>query len=128
MTPATVDACYAHDGTGIVGGYKNKDGRWNIAGHSDRIVHVTDTVLAVFAQLYDEPGTPPSPPASAACRCTAECTGQGGYPHSLGNLKENYFSTFMFDESGAQRDGTIYRRTPTIRWQTVPNTCGAPRV
>ena len=30
FTPATVDACYAHDGTGTVGGYKNEDGKWNV--------------------------------------------------------------------------------------------------
>ena len=59
FAPATVDACYAHDGTGTVGGYKTEDGKWNIAGHRDRIVHVTDAALAVFAQLYDEQGTPP---------------------------------------------------------------------
>ena len=39
--------------------YKNDDGKWNIVGHSDRIVRVTDAALAVFAQLYDEHGTPP---------------------------------------------------------------------
>jgi hypothetical protein len=115
FAPATVDACYAHDGTGIVGGYKSEDGKWNIAGHSDRIVHVTDTALAVFAQLYDEQGTPPRRarlPALHAGALQSVLDKLARYPHSLGNLKENYFSTFMFDESGAQRDGTIHRRIP----------------
>jgi hypothetical protein len=58
FSPATVDACYQHDGTGLVGGYKNEAGQWNTAGHAQRIVRVDDAALAVFAQLYDEPGTP----------------------------------------------------------------------
>src|SRR5882724_1619113 len=59
FAPATVDACYTHDGTGTVGGYKSEDGKWNVSGHSDRIVRVTDAALVVLAQLYDEQGTPP---------------------------------------------------------------------
>jgi hypothetical protein len=58
FVPATVDACYAHDGSGTVVGYKNDQGKWNTLGHADRIVRITDGQLAVFAQLYDEPGTP----------------------------------------------------------------------
>ena len=44
FVPATVDACYQHDGQGAVGGYKNEAGQWNIHGHSDRIVRVDDKV------------------------------------------------------------------------------------
>jgi hypothetical protein len=44
-----VDACYAHDGTGLLGDIKTEEEKWNIAGHSDRIVRVNDTALAVFA-------------------------------------------------------------------------------
>ena len=57
FVPATVDACYLHDGTGLPDGIKNDSGQWNVAGHRDRIVRIDDTALATFAQLYDEPGT-----------------------------------------------------------------------
>ena len=50
FSPATVDACYTHDGSGAVGGYKNEQGKWNTAGHADRIVRVSDEQLTVFAQ------------------------------------------------------------------------------
>ena len=49
FSPATVDACYAHDGDGTVGGYKSEQGKWNTVGHADRIVRVGDAQLAVFA-------------------------------------------------------------------------------
>ena len=44
---------------GLVGGIKNDEGKWNTAGHADRIVHVGEEQLALFAKLYDEPGTSP---------------------------------------------------------------------
>jgi hypothetical protein len=33
------------------------------------------------------------------------------YPRHLADLGDDYFSTVMFDETGAQRDGTIHRHT-----------------
>ena len=109
-----MDACYSHDGTGAVGGYKNEDGKWNITGHRDRIVRVTDAALTVFAQLYDEPGTPlrrARLPALHASALQSVLDKLAAYPHRLADLRENYFSTVMFDETGAQRDGTIHRHT-----------------
>jgi Eco57I restriction-modification methylase/N-6 DNA Methylase len=113
FAPATVDVCYVHDGAGTVGGYKSEDGKWNIAGHSDRIVHVTDAALAVFAQLYDEQGTP-----SRRARLPALHAGglQGvlgklaTYPRRLADLGDGYTSTEMWHETMQQKDGTIHRR------------------
>jgi hypothetical protein len=56
-SPLTVDACYLHDGRR--GRRQTDEGEWNTTGHRDRIVHVTDEQLKVFAQLYDEAGTRP---------------------------------------------------------------------
>jgi hypothetical protein len=86
-----VDGCYAHDGTGTVGGIKTEEGKWNSVGHCDRIVRATDAALAVFAQLYDEQGTPPRRarlPALHAGALQSVLDKLAGYPHSLDNLKE----------------------------------------
>jgi hypothetical protein len=56
--PSTVDACFAHDSNGPVGGYKTDDGRWNTQGHAARLILITRSQLATFAELYDIPGTP----------------------------------------------------------------------
>jgi len=114
FSPATVDACYAHDGCGMVGGYKNDEGKWNTAGHADRIVHVGDTQLAVFAKLYDLPGTPPSRarlPALHAGKLSSVLTRLALYPRRLADLGEEYFSTEMWHETMQQHDGTISRNS-----------------
>jgi hypothetical protein len=113
FSPTTVDGCYVHEGREAVGGIKNEDGNWNTAGHSDRIVRVTDAALAMFAQLYDEQGTPPRRarlPALHAGALQGVLDKLAAYPRRLADLGENYFATVMFDESGAQKDGTIHRR------------------
>jgi hypothetical protein len=113
--PATVDACYQHDGSGAVGGIKDAEGKWNTAGHRDRIVRVDDAALAVFARLYDEPGTPARRarlPALHAGTLNSVLRKLAGYPRRLGDLGRDYYSTVMFDETYSQRDGTLIRRAP----------------
>ena len=112
FSASTVDACYAHDGAGLAGGIKNEVGKWNIAGHSDRIVHVSDEQLTVFAQLYDEPGTPPRRarlPTLHVIQLSSALAKLASYPRRLADLGDSYFSTAMFNETSAQRDGTIIR-------------------
>ena len=112
FTPATVDACYAHDGDGTAGGYKTEQGKWNTVGHADRIIRVDEAQLTVFAKLYDESGTPPCRarlPALHAGQLSSVLTKLASYPRRLADLGEDYFSTVMFDETAAQRDGTITR-------------------
>jgi hypothetical protein len=112
FTPSTVDACYAHDGGGLAGGLKNDDNEWDISGHRDRIVRVGDAELAVFAQLYDEPGTPPRRarlPGLHAGRLSSVLTKLGSYPRRLADVTGEYLSTVMFDETNAQIEGTIVR-------------------
>jgi hypothetical protein len=110
--PATVDACFAHDGGGVVGGYKNESGKWNTAGHADRIVRVGFEQLTVFAQLYDEPGTPANRarlPAIHAGTLSSVLSKLAAYPRRLADLEGEYFSTQHWNESNAQEDGTIVR-------------------
>src|SRR2546425_4325354 len=74
-------------------GYKNEDGKWNITGHSDRIVRVTDAALAVFAQLYDEQGTPPRRarlPALHAGALQGVLDKLAAYPRRLADLGNDY--------------------------------------
>lgn len=116
FAPATVDACYLHDGTGTVGGYKNEAGQWNTAGHRDRIVRVGEAALATFAQLYDEPGTPARRarlPALHAGALSSVLAKLAAYPRRLSDLGDSYFSTQLWNEKLAQDDKTIARRPGT---------------
>lgn len=113
FTPSTVDACYAHDGLGIVGGIKNEHGQWNTTGHYDRIVRVDEAVLATFAKLYDEPGTPARRarlPALHAGALNSVLAKVAAWPRRLADLGEDYVSTEMWHETMQQHDGTITRR------------------
>ena len=113
FAPATVDACYLHDGAGTVGGYKNAAGKWNTAGHRDRIVRVDAAALATFAQLYDEPGTPARRarlPALHAGALSSVLAKLAAYPRRLADVAEGYFSTEMWHETMQQHDGTLSRR------------------
>jgi hypothetical protein len=110
---STVDACYVHDGTGLPEGIKDREGRWSTNGHMDRIVKVDEYVLTNFAKLYDEPGTPALRARLPALHTGALSSVLGKlatYPRRLGDLGEDCFSTVMFDEAYAPRDGTISRR------------------
>ncbi len=125
FVPATVDACYQHEGTGLLGGIKNDDGQWNTAGHRDRIVRVDEAVLTTFAQLYDEPGTPPRRarlPALHAGTLGSVLTKLAAFPRKLADIRDEYCSIIMFDENGAQRDGSITRRP-----STAPGFCKSPK-
>jgi len=121
-SPSTVDACYSHGGTGSVPSIKEEfedaegkvKARWNTIGHSERIVHIEPDTLTLFAKLYDEAGTPalearlPVIHAQPLLKVLEKFAAQ---PRRLGDLKGEYFSTVMFDETYAQRDGTIRRET-----------------
>jgi hypothetical protein len=56
--PRTLDASLAHDGRGEVPAIKTPDGDWDLRGHRSRVVEVDEATLALFAKLYDPPGTP----------------------------------------------------------------------
>ncbi|WP_280470104.1 DNA methyltransferase [Nocardia farcinica] len=49
-----------HDGDGPAPGVKDPDGRWDLRPHAERIIKVTESELARWAALIDEPGTPPA--------------------------------------------------------------------
>jgi hypothetical protein len=112
FSPATIDAAYKHGSDGPVGGIKNDAGEWNLAGHADRIVRVEEAQLRVFAQLYDEPGTPPLRarlPAIHAGTLSSVLRKLAEYPRRLADLGDDYYSTQHWNEVNAQRDGTISR-------------------
>jgi len=110
---STVDACYAHEGQGEVGGYKTEQGHWNTAGHRDRIVKVDENALSTFAKLYDDLGTPPCRarlPALHAGQLSSVLGKLASYPKRFDELGDEFFLTVMFDETAAQKEGTINRR------------------
>src|SRR5699024_6420475 len=114
FVPATIDGCYQPANNRPVMGIKNEQDQWNIEGHPDRIIHNTEKELALFAQLYDEPGTDPLEarlPALHARQLLKVLEKFAAQPKRLGDLQGEYSSTEMWHETNAQNDGTIRRET-----------------
>jgi hypothetical protein len=112
--PSTLDGSSFHDGLGSVPGIKNESNDWDLRPHRNRIVLVNESRLSLFASLYDKPGTPvlearlPVVHSEEIVRVLERFAAQ---PRKLGDLADEYFATVMFDETYAQRDGTIRRET-----------------
>ena len=112
--PLTIDDSFNYAGHKPVEGIKNAENEWNIVGHRDRIIRVDNTLLDLFAHLYDTPGTSPEEarlPAIHSVQLVEVLRKFAKYPKRLGNLKGRYFSTEMWHETNAQKDGTIQRET-----------------
>ena len=121
-TPSTVDACFLHNGEGLVGGIKKEvldsDGKmssqWNTDGHRDRVIEIGEKELSLFAKLYDEAGTDPLEarlPALHARHFISVLEKFAEQPRRLEDLSGEYYSTQHWNEVNAQKDGTIKRET-----------------
>ncbi|MDY7786943.1 class I SAM-dependent DNA methyltransferase [Burkholderia ubonensis] len=125
FAPGTVDACYQHDGNGVVGGYKNEEGKWNTFGHRDRIVRVDEQTLAIFAVLYDEAGTPPLRarlPALHANALSSVLKKLASVKRRLSDIPDVTLIPEMWNETRQQADGTIVRRMATdTKFPGAPN-------
>src|SRR5690625_4014659 len=122
FTPLTIDASFNFSGGEDVEGIKREVLKlggtlvfeWNTKGHADRVIHITEKELALFAQLYDEPGTDPLEarlPALHARQLLKVLEKFAAQPKRLGDLQGEYSSTEMWHETNAQNDGTIRRET-----------------
>jgi len=112
--PSTIRACLGHQGGGAPPGIKTDAGHWDFSGHANRLIAVDEATLAVFAKLYDAPGTPPIQarlPALHSRELVRVLEKFAAQSKRLGDLKDDYFTTEMWHETGAQRDGTIRRDT-----------------
>lgn len=120
--PMTIDECFQHNGVGEVPGIKEDfelpDGRvkvkWNFAGHRDRIMHIGSRELGLFAEIYDEAGTHALEarlPVLHAQQLMTVLEKFAEHNRRLGDLKGQYLSLEMWNETTAQKDGTIKRET-----------------
>lgn len=114
MHPQTTFAALEHAGGGATPGIKSEAGGWDLSGHRNRIVEVAGTTLAIFSQLYDAPGTPALQarlPAVHSRELVSVLEKFARVPRRLVDLQGDYFTLEMWHETGAQKDGTIRRRS-----------------
>ena len=114
FAPATVDASMTHDGQGAVPGIKDHDNDWNTTGHAGRVVRIDRNALDSFVRLYDALGTLADQarlPALHAGALLVVLRKLAAHAHRLGDGKVQFFVTWHWDETAAQRNGTIRRET-----------------
>ena len=114
FAPGSIATSLEHAGGGETPGIKRDEGGWNKTGHASRVIEVDEYLLSTFAQLYDAPGTPAVEarlPAVHSRELVSVLEKFARVPHRLGDLRGEYYSTVCFDETYAQRDGTIRRRS-----------------
>ena len=125
FSPITIEESFNSADSDKVPGIKNNEGKWDTTGHPKRIISVDRDTLALFAQLYDESGTPPE-----AARLSVIYTQNlvsvlekfAQQTQHLGDLQGEYYATVMFDETNAvKKDHTIRRHT------TFPASLGQER-
>ena len=112
--PRTVDACFEQNGIGPVPGIKDDENHWNVNGHKDRIINVTEKELKLFAKLYDSEGTHSIEarlPALHAKTLLSVLQKFADQPVKLGDLEGQFYSTQHWNETTAQQDHTIRRET-----------------
>lgn len=110
---ATIEECYDNSITGNVPGIKDENGEWNIKGHPGRVVHVGQEELKVFSMLFDENGewSEAVLPVLHAKQYVDVLTLFATYPIKVEAVSSNMITSTMWNETNAQKDGTIYPNT-----------------
>lgn len=106
-TPATIDECY----DGILRplmGIKDQDSNWNTVGTKERIVRVNKNSLTLFAKVFDdgddwEIARLPIIHATPYIEVLDLLSNQ----HTLSEIETETYTTEMWNETGAQKNGTI---------------------
>ncbi len=113
LHPSTISSSI-NGGVGVTPAIKREDGAWDLAGHRNRIVEVDEEVLAVFASLYDDVGTPAVEARFSSVHSKellSVLKKMAIVPKQIADMKGEVFSTICFDETASQKDGTIIRYT-----------------
>ncbi len=110
LHPSTLEGSIEHDGAGPLPGVNDRERGWDLRPHASRVVRIDDEVLALFARLYDKPGTRAREarlPAIHSRELLSVLRRFADAPRKLVDLRGEVFATVCFDETGRQRDGTI---------------------
>jgi hypothetical protein len=110
--PDIVDGSLEHDGSGELPGIQYPQGGWDLRPHKARVLTIDEQVLASWARLFDEPGTPPAEARLLRPITTADLKALEVIASQPVRLADhNYHWTRCFDEDKAKKEGVI-------RWET----------
>lgn len=105
--PKTVDDCYMHNGQGICEGIKGKDGKWNLAGHKNRIVHYNAKYIKLLSDTFEDGRYPDCAKLVSVHNneMLAILDKISNYERKVSSVRNKI--TVCFDETGAPKEGLI---------------------
>lgn len=106
----TIDECYVTERKGIVPGIKDATG-WCVKGHPDRIITVGTQELKLFASVFDgsEEWKSAKLPVLHCKQFVDVLNCFSAQKKTIEDSGDDIFTTEMWNETGAQKDGTIVR-------------------
>lgn len=123
-TPTTISACRSHNNPETsIPGLKTDDDCWEIQGHSDRFVVVTEKILKIFHVLLEDSTVPINEtrlPQVHARQLVTVIEKINQSSKWLSELDGKYFATEFFHEANSQRDKIITREdNPSFQPQST---------
>lgn len=108
---STIDDCYDTSVRGSVPGIKDENGDWSTKGHPDRVIHVSERELRLFAKLFEgsDSWKEARLPVLHAQQLVAVLEQFSSQEKTLGSIQDDIFSAEMWHETNSQLDGTIFR-------------------
>ena len=106
----TIEQCYDNSITGAVPGIKDENG-WCTQGHPDRIIHVGQKELKLFAKLFDgnDAWKMARLPVLHARQLVEVLECFASQPLTLNDISDEVYCAEMWHETNNQKDGTIIR-------------------
>ena len=103
--------CYQGEASAPIPGIKDANGDWNIAGHPDRIIHVTQRELEVFAKLFDgnDKWQQAKLPQLHVHQLIEALECFSNQSRTLSTEIQHLYTAEMWHETNNQIDGTIVR-------------------
>lgn len=112
--PTTIDSSYISDGQETLGGIKNDKNEWNISGHRDRMICVTENNLKLFGEIFDGDNVQPVDarlPAIHSTQAIKVIDTLSRQNVNISNFNNEIFTTEMWHETNAQDNNTIQKET-----------------
>lgn len=120
---STIEQCYDQSIQGKIPGIKDENNNWNVNGHPGRVVHVGKEELTLFAKLFDgsENWKQARMPVLHAQTLVEVLECFAGQEKTLGSMKDQIYTTEIWHETNAQKDGTIERNVyfPELAIDTI---------
>lgn len=111
FVPETIDSSYEGDRASKLHGFKDDNDNWSIQGHPDRIVHIGQRELRVFANLFDgnDRWKEARLPVLHAQQLIDVLRLFSTYTQKIGDFESIITTNEVWHETNAQKDGTMRR-------------------